>query len=238
MPTYSDAELLAAIDELAEKYGRPPTLQEATTETRFSRSVFYSHFGSWRDALEEAGYDSRPPQEAIPKQDLIDELQRLGDNLGHQPTLPDMNEHGEYWGSTYKNHFESWAAAIEAAGFDPERVGQKIGREALRDELVRLGESLGKRPTYREMAAEGAYDPKTYIREYGSWTEALEAADFEPPTGVREDDLRTELERLADDLGKQPSQRDMNDHGKHSHTTYVRQYGSWSKALDAVLGDD
>lgn len=177
MSTYSDEELLAAIDQLAEKHGRAPTLQELRTETKYSGRVFFSRFGSWRDALEAAGYDSRPPQEAISKRDLVEELRRLGDDLD-------------------------------------------------------------KRPTFREMDAEGAYDPTTYIREFGSWNAALEAADFDPPSTLTKDALRTELQRLADELDKRPSQRDMNKHGNHSHTTYIRHFGSWSEALNAAFDDE
>lgn len=238
MSTYSDEELLGVIDGLAEKYGRPPTLREVREETAYSGRVFFSRFGSWRAALEAAGYESRPPQEALSKRELVEELQRLGDELGHQPTITEMNDQGAYWGSTYKNHFESWAAAIEAAGFDPEAVGPRIGRDELRAELQRVGDALGKRPTFREMEADGAYDPTTYIREYGAWTAALEAAGFEPPAAVTADALLAELQRLADDLGNRPSQRDMNEHGTHSHTTYVRQFGSWSAALEAAFDDD
>lgn len=246
MPSYSDEELLDAIHELAEVYGRPPSLQEITDETKYGRKVFYSHFGSWRDALEEAGYESRPPQGKVSKDDLVEELQRLGDELGEQPTLQEMNEHGEYWGSTYKNHFGSWAAAIEAAGFDPSAVAQPIERDALRAELERVVEELGRRPTMDEMAEHGEYDPATYIRKFGSWLDALEDAgyelDVESSEGgapkLKEAVLIEDLQRLADDLGKQPSQRDMNEHGEHSHTTYVRHFGSWTEALEAAFEDE
>jgi hypothetical protein len=246
MPSYSDDELLEAIHELAEEYGRPPSLQEITDETKHGRKVFYSHFGSWRDALEEAGYESRPPQEKVSKDNLVEELQRLGDELGKQPTLHEMNEHGEYWGSTYKNHFDSWAAAIEAAGFDPSVVSQPIERDALRAELDRLGEELGKRPTMKEMAEHGEYDPTTYRRTFGSWLDALREVGYDPDPKLSDagtpklekEILIEDLRELADDLEKQPSQRDMNEHGDHSHTTYVRHFGSWTEAIEEAFEDE
>jgi len=247
MPSYSNEELLDAIHELAEEYGRPPSLQEITDETQYSRTVFYSHFGSWREALEEAGYESRPPQEEVSKEDLVAELQRLGDELGHQPSLQEMNEHGEYWGSTYKNHFESWVAAIEAAGFDASKINyESIGRDALRAELERLGEELGRRPTVEAMAEHGNYHPKTYYRTFGSWLEALDEAGYDldlmgSDSGapkLKKAVLIEDLQQLADDLGKQPSQRDMNEHGEHSHTTYVRHFGSWTEAKEAAFEDE
>jgi hypothetical protein len=237
MTTYSDEELLAAIEELASTYGRPPTLQEIRQETPYSGRVYFSHFGSWQAALETAGFEPRPPQTAASNAELIAELQRLGEQLGRAPTITEMNEDGEFWGSTYKNHFDSWAAAIEAAGYDPDDVGQQISNEKLRTELQRLGEELGEAPTFRAMEADGEYDPTTYIRRFGSWNDALELAGFEPRTDLTEDDLLADLRELADELGKQPSQREMNDHGEHSHTTYVRAFGSWTKALEAAFDD-
>jgi AcrR family transcriptional regulator len=236
MPGYTDEELLDAIRQLATNNGRPPSLQEIAEETQYSKSVFYAHFGSWQNALEEAGYEPRPPQEQVSKDELVAELQRLGDELGHQPSLQEMNEHGEYWGSTYKNHFESWATALADAGFDPAATDQSIGRDAMRAELEQLGEQLGRQPTMRAMAEQGAYDPKTYHREYGSWLAALEDAGYNPDPELSEagtpkleaDALITDLQDLAADLDKQPSQRDMNEHGTHSHSTYVRHFGSWS----------
>jgi len=246
MPTYTDDELLDTIQRLADEKGRPPTLQEIDTETTYGRRVYYNHFDSWQNALEQAGYEPRPPQEEISKPDLIEELQRLGDELGKQPTIHEMNEHGNYWGSTYKNHFDSWAAAIEAAGFDPSKVTTSISRDALRAELKRLGEELGRRPTMDEMAEHGAYDPKTYYRKFESWLDALRDAGYDPDPELSKagtpklakEVLIEDLQQLADDLGKQPSQRDMNEHGEHSHTTYVRHFGSWTEALDAAFEDD
>ena len=238
MAEYSDDELLAEIRRLADEYGRPPTLQEIEDAADPTRTVYFNHFGSWQAAVEEAGFEPRSPQEEISNDDLIAELQRLEEELGRTPSIHEMNGDGKYWGSTYKNHFESWDAAVEAAGFEPTEAGHKIGRERLLTELNRLGDELGKRPTFREMEADGEYDPTTYIREFGSWTAALEVAGFEEPTGVTPDSLVEHLQELAEELNKQPSQREMNEHGDHSHTTYVRHFGSWSNAIEAAFGKD
>lgn len=241
MVAYSDAELLTAIQELADEYGRPPSLQEITDETKYSRSVFYSHFGSWQNAVEEAGYDPRSPQQAASKDDLIAELQRLTEELGHQPSIHEMNEHGAYWGSTYKNHFDSWQAAIEAAGLDTSKVMSKVSREDLTAELKRLDEAVEGKPTVTQMAQDGKYDPKTYYRTFGSWPNSLQTIGYDAEDTsdkIPEAELAAELRRLADELGKAPSQREMDTHGQHSHTTYVHHFGSWSTALETVLGDD
>lgn len=244
MSSYSHEWVLNAVQELAERYGRPPSLSEMTEETRYTRSGLYSQFGSWRDVLEEAGYGPGSSQ-AISESALLEELKRLGDELAKQPTLHEMNEYGEYWGSTYKNHFGSWADAIEAAGFDPSEVARPIERDALHAELDRVREKIGRRPTMAEMVEHGKHHPSTYVRKFGSWIDALEDAgyDLDVETSERgapklkKEILIKDLRRLADDLGKQPSQRDMTEHGEHSHTTYVRHFGSWTNALDVAFDD-
>ncbi|MCG1004955.1 MULTISPECIES: homing endonuclease associated repeat-containing protein [Halobacterium] len=238
MVGYSDDELLTAIKELAAEYGRPPTLQEIEDETAYSRQVYYTHFGSWQAALEVAGFEPRPPQSAIPDEKLVEELQRLAEKFGRPPTIKEMNEQGEYWGSTYKNHFDSWAAAIAAAGYNPDYLSGRISDDDLLNELTHLGQQLDKRPTFREMEEQGAYDPKTYVRRFGSWNDALEAAGFEPSAKLTKDELRTDLQQLADKLNKQPTQREMNEYGERSHNTYVNAFGSWSNAIDEALHDE
>lgn len=53
---------------------------------------------------------------AEPTGDLIDELQRLADELGEIPTQDQMNKHGEYTHPTYQRRFGTWNDAIKGAG--------------------------------------------------------------------------------------------------------------------------
>ena len=66
----------------------------------------------------------------IPAADLIAELQRLADELGHPPGVAELNELGNYAHMTYVRRFGTWNAAVEAAGFEPTPVGgqPKYGR--------------------------------------------------------------------------------------------------------------
>jgi hypothetical protein len=238
MTRYDDETLLEEIERLAAEFGRPPTLQEMRNRGEYGASTYYSRFGSWREALEAAGYESRPPQSEAEKSELIEEMQRVGELVGHAPSTGEMNEYGNFWASTYKNHFDSWADALESAGYEPRDKWRGIERSELRAALVELGEELGKRPTYQEMEEQGEYDSSTYVREYGSWKAALEAAGYEPPSAFSEGALVADLREFAEEIGKRPSQREMTDDGPHSHTTYVRHFGTWTSALEAAFEDE
>lgn len=57
--------------------------------------------------------------EKIPRDDLIDAMECLAEELGSTPTAAENREHGEYDSAVYQRRFESWNDAVEAAGLEP-----------------------------------------------------------------------------------------------------------------------
>lgn len=53
---------------------------------------------------------------AIPREELIEELQAGYEALGYPPKVSDMKHFGEYSDSPYKREFGTWTDALEAAG--------------------------------------------------------------------------------------------------------------------------
>lgn len=58
----------------------------------------------------------------IPDARMIDEINRLYDELGRVPSVTDMRKHGEYSISPFKRRWGSWPNAVDAAGLDPEKA--------------------------------------------------------------------------------------------------------------------
>lgn len=145
------------------------------------------------------------------------------------PRVEDMNEIGAYSGSTYRNRFESWDSALDAAGLDtthPNAVSENNVLNALRD----FAENLGRTPTYEEMESDGRYSSGVYERLFGKWSAAIEAADLTPlaPSKKRisEKDLLDEVYRLAEASdGDPPTIRQLNAEGEHSPPTYYDRFG-------------
>lgn len=54
------------------------------------------------------------------------------------------------------------------------------------------------------------------------------------PERIPDDELVTELQRLADKLGTTPKVQDMRDHGAFTAKTYQTRFGSWPDALAAA----
>lgn len=138
---------------------------------------------------------SGPPP--IPREDLLDEIRRLADDLGRTPTKRDMNDLGAYSGRLYFDRFDSWNAAVEEAGLEPNpQRARGPSDEELLAELRRLASELGRSPSSREMRRYGTHSDSTYVRRFGSWDNALSEVDLTP----RHSGLNPEQQRIIQQL--------------------------------------
>ena len=172
-----DEELLAALRELADELGHVPTGDEMNAEGPHWVSTYEDAFGSWGDALEAAGLEA-PGVRGRPHDDetLLAELRRVGEAVGDTPTYGDIAREGAHDPRTYVRRFGSWNEALEAAGFDAREQGQQVSEAELIDDLHRLREELGERPTADDVVEAGAHGLATYQRRFGSWSAAVTAA--------------------------------------------------------------
>ena len=123
-PPIPREDLLDALRQFAEQLGRTPTMREMRDRGPHSSSVYADRFGTWFEALDAAGLD--PDTRELPRistADLLDELRRLKDELGHTPTRREMRAHGAYGAQTYRHRFGSWDEAVAEAGLLPNRSG-------------------------------------------------------------------------------------------------------------------
>jgi hypothetical protein len=235
---YSAHDLIEELQRVADELGDSASIDDFREHGSISVTTYYDRFGSWNEAIEAAGYNPNSPQEKIAEEELIEELHRVADEINGKPTVAQMNNHGEYWVSTYKNRFGSWTDALKAAGYDVNRDGSALPREDLLTEIERLADELGTTPTHDDMEAKGRYAARTYYRQFGSWNDALEAAGFKPHSpgkAASDEDLLREIERLATVNEGAPTAKQMDTEGKYSSATYQRRFGSWSAAVDKAL---
>lgn len=177
--SYSDDELICELQRVADKLGHSPSVAEMRTHGTVATGTIEQRFGSWNEGLNEAGIATTQSTKASP-QDVLTAIQTLADELGHPPTAPEMEAHGDYSTKIAQRRFQSWNNALEKAGFNP-HARHGISEEELQRALTELYDTLGHVPTSVEMEEYGQYTISPYIRTYGSWEHAIEAAGFEYP---------------------------------------------------------
>jgi hypothetical protein len=148
---YTDEQILAELRASAERLGRSPTMREfaADAETTVHPQTVIEHFGSWNKAKRAAGL---VPRRFATRDELLDLLRRLGEELGRVPTAKDLDARKGSMPSKslYWHTFGSLTAALNEAGFDVP-VGEERLERAL-EQGAALARSLGRLPKFADWA--------------------------------------------------------------------------------------
>jgi len=228
--------LLTEIRRLVDDLDRVPRSSDMTKYGSHSLSTYSDRFGSWNNALQEAGFE--PNQEYnIQRDDLIEDIQRVAMKIGHPPTLGEIKQHGRYSHVTYLDNFESWSDALTQANLTTDHNSTKYIRDdVLLRHLQELAEQLGYSPSRQYMETRGKFHPTTYEDRFGSWNDALEEADLEirEKHPIPKEELISELQRVNTQTDANPTITDMKNLGEYSDTTYRTRFGSWGGALAAA----
>src|SRR6476620_3578151 len=86
---YSDEQILEALRASAERLGRSPTMKEFAADpgAGMHPQTVIEHFGTWNAAKRSAGL---MPRRFATRDELADQLRKLGDELGRTPTAQDI----------------------------------------------------------------------------------------------------------------------------------------------------
>jgi len=149
---YTDAQILAALRESAERLGRSPTMKEfaADPQAAMHPQTVIEHFGTWNAAKRAAGL---MPRRFATREELAAELRRLGEELGRTPTAQDIKERRGTMpsASLYWHTFGSLSAALREAGFDV-AVGEERLERAI-EQGSALARRLGRLPKFGDWQA-------------------------------------------------------------------------------------
>ena len=149
---YTDAQILQGLRDSAERLGRSPTMKEFAADPRAGMhpQTVIEHFGTWNAAKRAAGL---MPRRFATRDELVEQLRQLGDELGRTPTAHDIRARRGTMPSTslYWHTFGSLATALREAGFDvavgEERLERAIGQGAT------LARRLGRLPKFGDWQA-------------------------------------------------------------------------------------
>lgn len=115
------ADLIQNIHDIQNEIGRVPTAQDIVKAGKHSIRTYIERFGSWNQALRESGYTPNAVQD-VHEDDLLCEIKRLHEVIGHVPSAVDMDERGRFSSVTYWSKLGSWNQAVRLAGFEPQQT--------------------------------------------------------------------------------------------------------------------
>jgi hypothetical protein len=165
-------------------------------EPRLVRAA-YKHFGSWRYAVEAAGFRASGKQRWDSQRILseIAERHRQRESLANSRVPVPLREAAVL-------HFGSWRAAIERAGLDYSTIRLSRDRSPERVlELIRAGAKTGRQGVGPQGAITFAVAEQAR-HEFGSVSAAIEAAGLDPARVMRvrrftEGQVAAEMRKLA-----------------------------------------
>jgi hypothetical protein len=148
---YTDEQILSELRASAERLGRSPTMREfaADPKTTVHPQTVIEHFGSWNAAKREAGL---VPRRFATREELLQLLRELGDELGRVPTARDLDDRRGKMPSKslYWHTFGSLTSALREAGFDVP-VGEERLERAI-EQGAKLAVRLRRLPKFADWA--------------------------------------------------------------------------------------
>jgi hypothetical protein len=156
---YSDEQILEELRASAERLGRSPTMKEfaADGEAQMHPQTVIEHFGTWNAAKRAAGL---MPRRFATRGELVEQLRRLGEELGRTPTARDIKDRRGSMPSTSLlwHTFGSLSSALREAGFDV-----AVGEERLERAIAQgagLARRLGRLPRFGDWQEARRADPE------------------------------------------------------------------------------
>jgi Homing endonuclease associated repeat len=148
---YSDDEILDELRAAAERAGRSPTMREFAQdpEARVHPQTVIEHFGTWNAAKRAAGLF---PRRFLTRDELLEQLRGLGDELGRTPTARDLaaRRRSIPSASLYAHTFGSLGNALREAGFEVLQGEERLERAI--EQGAALANALGRLPKMADWA--------------------------------------------------------------------------------------
>lgn len=115
---------------------------------------------------------------------------------------------------------------------------RRYPRDFLVSEIKRVARIVGEMPKMRQFEEHGEVAAVTVAKRFRGWKNALAAAGFDSSkarTKIDDQDLKNELTRVAEELGRTPSSTEFADRSDFSASTVAQRLGgSWAAACRSV----
>jgi hypothetical protein len=159
-------DIIREINRVVAEVDRLPSAGDFTDQTGIRGVVYEHYFGNWITALDATG--------VLPtREELVDHIRGLSDELQSIPNPSAILEKSKYSKSVYDYQFDSWKAAITAAGLVPSKA-------ELWSQIRVVSEATASVPSKEAVVERGEYGAQTYEFQFSSWEQALETAGVLP----------------------------------------------------------
>ena len=250
MKRYTDEYLLDHLRELAAQIGRTPTRRDIDNAGIVKIYLYTNRFGKLGKAQKAAGLvpSKRKIVKKYSDEYLLNHLRELAAQLGKTPTESDIKKAGKGCCLTYRLRFGGIDKAMKAVGLVPNKRGRRpkytnnennYSDEDLLNHLRELSIQLGRTPSKRRIDNAGKVKYYLYLKRFGKFGNAQEAAGLVPNKKGKylkysDEDLLKHLKELSEKLGKTPSCNDLDEAGKGCHAIYIRHFGNINNAQKAA----
>ena len=177
---------------------------------------------------------------------LVMEMKRVWDELGRRPSYSEFKKLSSIGVHVYERRYGNWKLAIESyyTQADNDSVGlggSHATPELLLVELKKLTSQAGAIiltfDRYQELG--GSYSIGAFQKHFGSWQAAVKKIGHRDGHSGKhtDEELFSEMQRLWEMYGRQPTYGDMNRDGNISGGVFQRRFGSWMQAVHAFCAD-
>ena len=173
-------KLIEEMKRLSEEMldGKRPKQKHMIKYGKYSKSQYYTVFGSWKESVKAAGFEARSSK--IYEEELVEEIQRVSDEYfnSEPPKFYEWvnNDDTKFSATAYVNRFGDWTTTLKETGFSPHQ------REYSDEELIEILQNISSEEEYvTQEKLESGFDITAgmYINRFGSWNNALEEAGLE-----------------------------------------------------------
>lgn len=215
---FSETECISALQTVADAIGESPTIEQFDESdiVQISSKTVMKWCGDWNTAKEKAGLEKC---QQVSKQDCLDSLERVADELGKSPTRDEYKDCNLATVSptAIGKKCGSWNKAKQELDLSPCSVDSTSRKECLYS-LQRVAETMGEKFSMREhdSCVESTVTSTTIKRKFESWNVAKDIAGlqtYEPqacPSTYDEQDCIDALLSVAEHIGHSPTKDEYN----------------------------
>jgi len=179
------------------------------------------------------------------EEQLFDEIKNVWNEIGRRPTYSEFRKKACFGTKIYEKRYGSWTKTIEAfcaSNEDYQSSSKGIGFNTTKDLLIQELKKIVQ-DNNLEVLNQGDYEKyggkysiQTFYNHFGSWKNAKLAADLKIGRAAPEkEELFSELQKVWEKLGRQPSQAEITEYSHYKYSSYRHVFGGWTKAIYSFI---